>query len=101
MIAPPGSDLGLGGGGGVVGGGTVNPGAPPRGPLGAGPSDAPGGTGLAPDGRPIELDKVAPIPNPPRLLKPGDEIHRAIITFTVELIGPALPKPPAEEATPA
>jgi type IV pilus assembly protein PilM len=103
QIAPPGSDLGPRGGRDAgSGGGTFAPGGggssgglvPPSAPVG----DRPPGGGEA---KTVELDKVAPIPTPPKLLKPGDEIHRAWITFSVELIGPARPAAPVEESTSA
>jgi len=50
------------------------------------------------------VNVVAPIPARPRLYKAGDEVHRAIITFTIELNPPAggTSTPATEEAeTPA
>lgn len=102
QLAPPGSDLAVGGGGGQgatggtqTGGGIGFPSAPPGG-VGLPPGTSPGG-----DARQQDLDKIAPIPSAPRLLKPGDEVHRAWITFSVELIGPSKPAAAGETGTTA
>ncbi|HMN97688.1 MAG TPA: type IV pilus assembly protein PilM [Phycisphaerales bacterium] len=105
------------GGGGLEGGGVprrgledgliappdFGPGAPPGGrgtDLGGvdvPPRDgAPPGRGLEPPPDPrgpaeeriLDLNANAPIPEPPLLYRPGDQVHRALITFTVELLQP-------------
>lgn len=127
-VAPPmGGGLGGGAGGFVPppsrprGGGGA-PVAPPSfnpdAPGGGGREDAPtaprddprtptaprGGTGdgAEDDRRSIDLEGSAPIPAPPMLYKPGDQVHRALITFTVELLVPgSAPTPTVEGSTPA
>lgn len=103
VIAPPGAGGLQGGppGGGNTappsedGGGVNAPGglAPPN----RGGSNPPSG---AAEGKFGDVNVVAPIPARPRLYKAGDEVHRAIITFTIELNPPAggLPAPAMEGA---
>ncbi len=129
-VAPPGGGGGLVGGGSGQSGGFKPPrrsrdavvappgsgglqGGPPRGGNTAPPPEEGGGNapgGLAPpapggtEERLGDVNVVAPIPARPRLYKAGDEVHRAIITFTIELNPPAggTSTPATEEAeTPA
>ncbi|MFO0875242.1 MAG: type IV pilus assembly protein PilM [Phycisphaerales bacterium] len=90
QLAAPGSGLSIGGG--PTGGAAGNP-------AGSAPTET-GGTTIsapvnpaAPEPKLGDIDKVAPIPSRPKLYKAGDEVHRAIITFTIEL-------PPAPGAAP-
>lgn len=66
--------------------GLTAPSSPETPGLGAAPPLAPGPQGSAP-GRegPTDLAKLAPIPDRPQVFKPGDKVHRGVITFTIEL----------------
>lgn len=91
QLAAPGSDLKPGGGSGDAASapaGSVPIESDTSG-IGAGGRNAATSPNAPGEPRLGDLDKVAPIPAPPKLYKAGDKVHRATITFTVELPPPA------------